>query len=211
MADLLLLGQEETRKTIDKANIYCPFCRQHQICKEKELGLYVSFFFVPIKRAAVFTKYFKCQTCRKRFPAYGPDWENLEQRVAMEFLMLTCMVRVRMANGAFRKEPEGVAVGQQFLIFAHTVVGEADVVERAIYMKKVTGADKGLEEDLIPMVIEKLSIEQREHILRSMAAVTLSEGKVNDREARVFEEAGRIFGLEEKIVAKYVKKKKKKR
>jgi hypothetical protein len=209
MADFFLVGQQEARKTIGRGvnGLFCPFCRQHQKCKAKELGLYVSWFFIPLKRVAVLTKYYKCTKCQKRFPAFAPDWETMDQRVAMDFLMLSCMIRVRMANGAFRKQPEGVAVGQQFLIFAHAAVGEADLVERAVYMKKVTG-ENGLEEDLIPMVYEKLNLEQREHVLRAMSAVTLSEGNVNAREAKVIVQVGKILGLPDNTVAQHLNNKK---
>lgn len=204
MAEFLLLGQDEFRKTLGVVNVYCPHCRSVQSCKEKELGLHLSCFWIPFQRVALLAKYYKCQNCKNRFPQYAPDWEQMDDRVAFEFLLLTCLIHTRMANGAFRKQPEASAVRQQFLIFAHTMVDEEAVIERAVYMKKVS--KNGIAEDIIPLVLEKIHSEQREHILRAMTHVAIKEANVNPREAKVLAQVGELLGLEQNKIKPFLPK-----
>ena len=205
-AHLLLLGRAERRETISILDTYCPACRQVTKCKNKQVAEYWSVFFIPVKLMAVLTPYKKCTTCETRFPAYCPLWESLDIRTSLEFVILTCMIRVKMANGAAQRREDLTLMQRQFLAFTNSAVEETDILLRAAFLKKVTedGAystqknyKSGIYEDLLPVVVAPLETEQQKlGVLQSMAAVVAAKNKkVNPKEAKVFVQVGDILGL----------------
>ena len=205
--DIFLLFQEKYRFNIGKPMVFCPGCREVQQCKQKELWRCITMLYAPVKKNVLLSSYYKCQTCKRRF-ATSVDWANLSPSNALEHALLCAMVRVRGANGRFRRAEATIVRDAYIRMTQHEqntkntsldgkgiIPSEDDIKLCSRHMKNIT-QEAGIEEDFMPYLVEKLTDNDKKLVVRGMACVTLNKKQMEPKEAIEIEVVGNILGLD---------------
>ena len=127
---------------------------------------------------------------------------------ALEHTLLCAMVRLRGANGRIQRKEAALVREGLLKLTQHEknvkntsldgkgiIPSEDEIKLCSRHMKNIT-QEAGMEEDIMPYMVEKLTESDKKLVVRAMACVTLNKKKLEPTEAKMIGQLGTVLGLD---------------
>ncbi|CAB9513863.1 expressed unknown protein [Seminavis robusta] len=185
---LIPISMEYRAYNVRERDTFCPTCRSVTSCKEKESWHTVSVVGIKVHKETDehatenMVPYTKCNACKSVFQR--SNFESMSARGAFEYILLTAMIEVRMRYKVARKllyrwsQKEAQLVHEEYVKFApnESTLSEKHVLDRGKYMERISLYRRKATK-FFPILVEKLSDEQKQKVIQAMEAAALISKK----------------------------------
>jgi predicted ester cyclase/uncharacterized tellurite resistance protein B-like protein len=200
-------GKKLVRKTLDKGTFLCPICEEEEPYKHKAISLRCHYFQIPLCLDHQFDDYIKCAKCGIHFQVDILDWEHSEAKKALDSAILHAMIRIVAARGGNAPVMDGHVNSKSVDVIREIYESTAGIkikTDEILAQVNECAENRCSEHGSIVTDLHDFSLflnaDQKDIIIRSMILVAIADGELEEEQAKLLVQAGKVLDVENKHV-----------